>query len=68
MLQNVLVKRWGITEIPGYIDTTMGLFTDLQMRGVPHSLMVGKNGKPMGTFSGMPGKADLTKALDQLIK
>ena len=68
MLQNVLVKRWGITEIPGYIDTTMGLFTDLQISGVPHSLMVDKTGKPVGTFSGMPRTADLVKALDQLIK
>lgn len=68
MLQNVLVKRWGITDIPGYIDTTMGLFTDLQISGVPHSLMVDRNGKPTGTFSGMPKTADLIKALDQLIK
>lgn len=63
-----MVKRWGISEIPGYIDTTMGLFTDLQISGVPHSLMIDKNGKPIGTFSGMPPKSELIGALEQLAK
>ena len=49
---------------PGGVDVE----TLEEARGVPHSLMVGKTGKPVGTFSGMPRTADLVKALDQLIQ
>ena len=68
MLQDILTKRWGITAIPGFIDNSMMLFSDLKISGVPYNLLVGRDGKIAGTIEGMPDSASMKQQIDKLLK
>ena len=67
MIRKVYHDRWGIKNIPAFVDPKMKLFDAFDISGVPFSVVIDKNGRPGESFLGMADKKSMERAFDKVI-